>query len=1239
MECAIFATDEIEHFNFSNVNKMKDSKQIFKRGLLSCMVAALAIGFAVAQENQEETVWTDVTQYFVVNPDYSDGTTGWTITGGDGLKVNHGNAEFFNEKASAMQIISNLPAGNYKLTVQAFFRSWGNNTDNINAHKNGTEVIDAYIVAGEEEIKIKSLFSELDNATVNQSNGYPNGQEGANAYFTTYPNSYMNEVPFTVEVQGDVKIGVDVRAGKGDRWTCWDNFKLYKEGEFDPLALLKVQASNLASLSEELTTLGASAVAAEVNAYITTYNGYTAETPAETISAAVAEATELAASISGNVIPAIESLNAAVAAAESVSGKYATAPEPLKGNLTAAITDAKNVLATTGLATIVAAAGTEVTEVTAASKALTNFIALTLPLNKAKALADRIDVFNANKALADADAYKAVETSLANAALGYDEMAANVAALNAVIKVNMTTEFLNTAEENPIDMTSFIVNPYIYQNGVKTANPGGWTCVRDGHDGNARTTSEYDDSDLYAYLWTGNLLTGSRYHQELSGLPSGIYDLKAVTCCNNGSDRTKLWASLDNETYQEVNFSGDNETTYLTKRDALETNTTIENITVGAEDVLYIGVRVTGVNSGAGKWFRADNFALYYVKADPTAIYKERLAASLETAQPLHDKLVDYGIDDANYLGKALDEEEGYKVLVENGTLETLQEAIDHMDELMANAEQIIANYETVNAIIVKGEALSEKIENGSVSAHADLVSAFNAALATASTNANNKTWDNYLTEQILTDAEALTAASKALTDFVALTLPLKKAKALADRIGGLAETEAYADVVTSLDNATLGYDEMATNVAALNAVIRDNMTAAFLSTATEENPIDMTSFIVNPYIYQSYIDENTGQPSANVLPGWVTDTNADKPERTGANNGNTWMYCTSWSSNNDHNISSATNYHQQVAVPNGYYKLEAATVSSGGSGNLKLYMRQADGTFIQSNFNGNWDNWNAAQDAIDGTTTITPSALIEGGTVVLGIRGEGRIGGNGQYWQADNFTLLYTGPNKNRLIDGVGFHAAEEYTATTMSYDREFTKDTWLTVCLPFAYTLPEGVIAEEIKSVDIENGVFTFVTVEAMEANKPYIIKNTTENAALFAALENVTVAATPAVMETTVEGATMAGVYESVKAADLVENNDVLFFNTEGELKYLDAANTEAVEAITFTPFRAYILVDKNTFDDNTAKAISVRHTSNESTGIEFSTRNPQPATVIYDLMGRRVEKAEKGIYIVNGKKVIR
>ena len=42
--------------------------------------------------------------------------------------------------------------------------------------------------------------------------------------------------------------------------------------------------------------------------------------------------------------------------------------------------------------------------------------------------------------------------------------------------------------------------------------------------------------------------------------------------------------------------------------------------------------------------------------------------------------------------------------------------------------------------------------------------------------------------------------------------------------------------------------------------------------------------------------------------------------------------------------------------------------------------------------------------------------------------------------------------------------------------------------------------------------------------------------------------------------------------------------------------------------------------------------------ETTAIEPSTLNAQPSTVIYDLQGRRVETPAKGVYIVNGKKVV-
>ena len=52
------------------------------------------------------------------------------------------------------------------------------------------------------------------------------------------------------------------------------------------------------------------------------------------------------------------------------------------------------------------------------------------------------------------------------------------------------------------------------------------------------------------------------------------------------------------------------------------------------------------------------------------------------------------------------------------------------------------------------------------------------------------------------------------------------------------------------------------------------------------------------------------------------------------------------------------------------------------------------------------------------------------------------------------------------------------------------------------------------------------------------------------------------------------------------------------------------------------------------------VTERDFSSESEGPETSIESVETEmeTVIYDLSGRRVEKMEKGIYIVNGKKVV-
>ena len=53
----------------------------------------------------------------------------------------------------------------------------------------------------------------------------------------------------------------------------------------------------------------------------------------------------------------------------------------------------------------------------------------------------------------------------------------------------------------------------------------------------------------------------------------------------------------------------------------------------------------------------------------------------------------------------------------------------------------------------------------------------------------------------------------------------------------------------------------------------------------------------------------------------------------------------------------------------------------------------------------------------------------------------------------------------------------------------------------------------------------------------------------------------------------------------------------------------------------------------------RSLTIRFEGDGSTGIETTAADCAQRAVIYDLQGRRVEKMEKGIYIVNGKKVIK
>ena len=72
------------------------------------------------------------------------------------------------------------------------------------------------------------------------------------------------------------------------------------------------------------------------------------------------------------------------------------------------------------------------------------------------------------------------------------------------------------------------------------------------------------------------------------------------------------------------------------------------------------------------------------------------------------------------------------------------------------------------------------------------------------------------------------------------------------------------------------------------------------------------------------------------------------------------------------------------------------------------------------------------------------------------------------------------------------------------------------------------------------------------------------------------------------------------------------------------------------------KAYLQIPTAWLNEETAseaKAVKLMFDDGESTGIDEVNRVESKEEVIYDMQGRRVKNPSKGIYIINGKKVVK
>ena len=181
----------------------------------------------------------------LVNPDYSQGTTGWS---GTYTAVSNSCAESWNQSSFDMyQIVKGAPVGCYEISVQGFYRELrGANAWNAYFYEDGSakdEVTSkAYIYLNDAQTPLRNVFEEgvphvaefygtTDfYADPNEEYDYPNAMNSSAIAFGA--GMYESSAFGLVAQKGDVmRIGVKGYTNTGnDSWAIWDNFRLTYQG-------------------------------------------------------------------------------------------------------------------------------------------------------------------------------------------------------------------------------------------------------------------------------------------------------------------------------------------------------------------------------------------------------------------------------------------------------------------------------------------------------------------------------------------------------------------------------------------------------------------------------------------------------------------------------------------------------------------------------------------------------------------------------------------------------------------------------------------------------------------------------------------------------------------------------------------------------------------------------------------------------------------------------------------------
>lgn len=205
-------------------------------------------------------------------------------------------------------------------------------------------------------------------------------------------------------------------------------------------------------------------------------------------------------------------------------------------------------------------------------------------------------------------------------------------------------------------------------------------------------------------------------------------------------------------------------------------------------------------------------------------------------------------------------------------------------------------------------------------------------------------------------------------------------------------------------------------------------------------------------------------------------------------------------------------------------------------------------------------------------------------------------------------------------LYDGYDYTAPTgEYAATAATLYRSLSADMWCTLTIPF---VPTQELTKVVPTTYAED-IVTFADVTEATADMPMMVKTATAITKLTGSRGAIATGS----LTSGVETAKMQGTYTAI--SNIENDNYVVARAAESDVDKLYKVNSD----VSLGAFRAYF-----TLSGEQANAIGIHH-GEGTTSIDSSELFIDDSqSIIYDLQGRRVVEPGKGIYIVNGRKVV-